>query len=158
MSADLAESAFIGSLMHLPTARVAEVAALVRTSDLEDPRHRVIFETIVELACRGVAPDPARVFALARTSGRVTTSQCSPVSGVIVDLYTQVPIPAAAEHYARSVVEASMRRRVIETCTRLAQAAEGSNLDTLCQLIATESEALATDVNRLAVSPLEGAL
>lgn len=157
MSADLMESAFIGAILHSPAKRVLEIALTVSPSDLADPAKRLIFELALELAQTGLAPDPVVVMALARNSGRINAQQDSAATGLVIDWFTSVPIPAAVGHYARAVIELSVRRRIIEATTRLSQAADGSSFDTLCDLISTESGAMNTATRRLSVRQMAGA-
>lgn len=157
MSADLMESAFIGAILHSPAKRVLEIARTFSASDLGDPGKRLIFELALELAQDGVAPDPVQVMALARNSGRINAQQSPAATGLVIDWYTSVPIPAAISYYARAVIELSVRRRIIEATTRLSQAADASSFDTLCDLISTESGAMTTATRRLSVPRMAGA-
>ncbi|MBK9738727.1 MAG: hypothetical protein IPO93_04270 [Actinobacteria bacterium] len=157
MTADLTERAFVGALMHLAPERVIRLAGLVRATDLADPRLQIVYAGIVRVAATGAQPDPAVVDAHLRTTGSIRTTDRAAVVSLIVDLFTEVPLPAAAESYARAVVEEAVRRRVLEASERLRQAADGSGLDTLAAVVEIESVALADEIARLTVGPLAGA-
>ena len=73
---------------------------------------------------------------------------------LVIDLHGEVPVPRAVGSYARSVVEASVRRRVTEASARLGHAAETSPLDILTRLIASESSTLTSDLLRLEAEPV----
>lgn len=152
---DPSERAFVGALLHLPAQQVVPLIGFVQHDDLDDPRLRVIYRLAGQLAVKGTRPDPAAVHGLARSSGAVMNADLPALTGLLVDLLTEVPIPQAATAYARSVVEASVRRRVTMAATRLSQAAEGSDVDTLAHLVADEAYALQTALQRLTVAPLE---
>lgn len=151
---DPSERAFIGALLHLPAAHVVPLIGYVQADDLSDPRLRVVYRLAGELAVGGTSPDPATVHGHARTSGAVPNADLASLTGLLVDLLTEVPVPQAAASYARAVVEASVRRRVVMAATRLSQAAEGADLDTLSHLVADETYSLTVALARLHDAPL----
>lgn len=152
-----AESAFIGALLHLDAVAVIEASALVRADDLEDPRLAVIYSIAIELAANGVRPDPPTVHGFALSQGRVRLSQHPALVGLIVDLYGNVPVPAAVQSYGRTVVELAARRRLATAAERLADAADSSGLDTLIDLVERETAAVLQTFGRLAAAPWAGA-
>lgn len=149
MTGPLTERAYIGALLHLPAGRVLTLAQLVTADDLDDPRLAVIYGGIVEVAASGRNPDPALTDAHLRESGAVTGTDRVAVTGLLVDLLREVPLPGAAESYARSVVAEAVRRRVLTASQRLAQAAEVSPLEGLADVVATEAVAIVTACKRL---------
>lgn len=149
MSHDITERAFVGALLHLPPVDVVALAGMVKLDDLDEPRHRVIVALAVELAAVGTRPDPAQVHALARTSGRVQAIDMPALSGLLVDLLTECPVPVSAPAYARAVVEASVRRRVTMAATRLANVADDGSLDALAHVVTSEAAALSDAMARL---------
>lgn len=151
---DLSERAFIGALLHLPAKRVMDAAVNTRSDDLTDPRLRIVYGLILGLALTDVDPDPAQVHGFARTTGTVAAVDLPALSGLLVDLHTEVPIPAAVLSYRQAVVEAAVRRRISEAAERWTRAADEAPLDVLARLVADESAAVAEAVDRLAAAPL----
>lgn len=87
----------------------------VATGDFGDPRLGAVWGTLTRLHQAGSPTDP------------VTVSQ-QPFDGirgidaaVLADLYTEAPVQAAADHYARLVIEQAQRRRLAATATRIQQ-------------------------------------
>lgn len=150
------ERAFVGAVLHQEPARILAVAGLVRESDIEDPRVAVVYRLAVELAAQGISPDPARVQGHAITTGAVTRSQCASLTGLVVDLYREVPLPAAIESYGRIVVEVAARTRVTKAAQRLADAADSLSLEYLVTLVDDETRAMLGALGRLTAAPLGG--
>lgn len=150
----LAERDYVGALMHLPADRVLALAQLVRADDLADPRLAIVYTGIVEVAVSGRNPDPALTDAYLREAGMVRASDRAAVVALIVDLYAEVPLPGAAESYARAVVQEAVRRRVATAATRLAQSADHSGLDGLVAVVTDEAAAIVAACARLDAAPL----
>lgn len=150
----LPERAYIGALLHLPAVRVTALSSLVLDDDFADPRLAVLYAGVRNVAATGRAPDPAMVDGHLRESGVVTGADRAAVTALLVDLFTEVPLPGAAESYGRSVVQEAVRRRIATASQRLAQAAEVSPLDGLVQVVADEAVAIVTACQRLQTAPL----
>lgn len=151
---DLSERAFVGALLHLPAARVVPLIARVRSDDLTDPRLRVVYALAGQLAVSGIDPDPPTVHGHARSTGAVMSADLPALTGLLVDLLTECPMPGSAQAYARSVVEAAARRRIAIAAERLTVAAEASDITTLAQVVDVEVEAVEDALGRLAEAPL----
>lgn len=145
--ADLPEHALIGSLMLL-TDRVSDVRALFDADDLDDPRCRVVLGLIDGLISSGITPDASTVFAAARTSG-VMGDKLSRLGPFLVELVGSVAVPESAPLLAASVVEASTRRRIDNSATRLTQVAASGSLVALIETVTNECRALTTARSRL---------
>jgi replicative DNA helicase len=144
----LDERALVGALLHLPLSGVAAVRPDFDRDDLDDPRLRIILDLVDDCTNRAVRPDPAVVFATARTSALVPTHQLGELGHLLIELNEEVPLPAAAPIYAAGVVEASVRRRIAEAATRLQQAST-SELNAALLVVADECQSLVECSNRL---------
>jgi replicative DNA helicase len=146
---DLPAEAFVGALLHLPAERVIRLARVVGDGDLFDPKLDLVRRLAVELAERGVAPDPAAVSAHARSTGSVSAANVAQLTALLVDLHTGCPIPGQADVYAAAVVEEAVRRRVREAAVRLTQAAADVGVHRLVEIVTAESQAMHAATARL---------
>jgi replicative DNA helicase len=137
-----AEEAYIGAVLHQSATFFAlSLLGRVTEDDLADPRHRAIHRWASDLSRQKIVPDPAAVFA--QRAGDVHGGQRSAaLSKLIVDLYTRCPLPAAGDHYARGVLDAALRRRILQAGRRLTQAAEESGIDDAMHVVSGEIQAI----------------
>jgi hypothetical protein len=145
----LDERALVGALLSLPVDGVLAARELFDLDDLDDARHRVILVLVDHCVDLGVRPDPAAVFAAARSTGQVPSHKLGLLGALLGDLYGAVGHPQWYEIYARGVVEASVRRKVRATAERLTQAADAADVGTVAHIAAIESLSLAANAGRL---------
>ncbi|KAA2267004.1 hypothetical protein F0L68_00240 [Solihabitans fulvus] len=146
------EVAFVGALLHQAPDGAAALLKLVSEEDIADPRLRVVLGLARACVDQGVAPDPAAVFAVARSSAAVNGEhQLKVLSKCLADVYTSSVVPASAWFYAGQVLWAAWRRRLIQTGDRLRLVAQTSAEDRLDEAVAEEFAACQTMRDRLAV-------
>ncbi len=144
----LDERALVGSLLWLDVEQGRHVRALFDRHDLEDERHKVIVDLVDGFLADGVRPDPAALFAAARTLGTVPEAQLGKLGALMAELYGEVSHPLMAHVYAAGVVEAGVRRRITEAGQRLIQAAS-NDLATTLTITTTEIQSLAMCIGRI---------
>jgi replicative DNA helicase len=152
-----AEDAFIGALPHLPVATAGEALALVHDDDLADPLNQQILGVARALVAEGIPPDPVAVFARARADGVVSGADAiCRLSLRLADLYAGCPTPASWRYYGTAVIDEALRRRCLELAARVTQAAEGSPLDVLIDVLDAECRTVRRlDDRRAAVEPTQ---
>jgi replicative DNA helicase len=144
------EAAYVGALLHLPPAAALDAIRLITPEDFADPRMTLIITACRELAGRGLQPDPTVVLAHLRTHATVRGADAlTSFALLLVDLYASVPVPASVRYYAAGLLDLSLRRRVTEMSTRLAQAADRDSTGSLTDLVRTEVAAVAAVHARL---------
>jgi replicative DNA helicase len=136
--------AYLGALLQLPAESARDAAAFIASLDLADPRHQIVYRLCRELAGRGVAPDPAAVFAEAGSSGAVAGAhRLGALSTLLANLYTRGCVAPSVRFYAAAILADALRRRVEQAGQRLQQvAAESSITDTLA-MVGSETAAVA---------------
>jgi replicative DNA helicase len=135
------EDAFIGALPHLPVATAREALDLVHDDDLADPLNQRILGVARALVAEGIPPDPVAVFARARADGVVSGADATRrLSFHLADLYAECPTPASWPYYGSAVIAEALRRRCLELAARVTQAAEGSPLDVLIDVLDAECQ------------------
>ncbi len=87
--------------------------------DFARPACREVYEVLLQMDRTGTVVDPVTVLAELRRQGRLNRGGF--VARELVAMVEAVPTPAAAPHYARLVLEASMFRAVDQTGRRLTQ-------------------------------------
>jgi len=142
------ERALVGALLHLPLTAAIEVRAEFDREDLDDARLRIVVDLIDDCIGRNLRPDAAVVLAAGRTSALVPPSRLGELGYLLICLVEEVPHPASASVYALGVVEASVRRRIKESATRLEQAA-AVELTAALAVVADECDALVECANRI---------
>lgn len=152
----LVERAAVGALLLLPLADVTDVLALLRDDDPADPRVRVVLRLVRAVAEAGDRPDAAAVWRFAQATGAVRTTRLGALGALLAELTNAetVPVPLSARANATAVVEAAVRRRVVEAADRLRQAADVADVDTLPGVVGTELAAIATECRRLTHPPM----
>ena len=117
-----AERAVLGSIL-LDNEVLGEVLNLLRSDDFYRSSHQVIFECVTGLFDTGTAVD---VVILRDELKRVGALDKAGGSDALLALAEAVPTAANADHYARIVRDAALRRAVIRECTdTVKQAFEG---------------------------------
>lgn len=112
-----AEVSVIGSML-LSKDAIAEATEHVRAEDFYRGAHRTMFEAALALYDRGEPVDPV---SLAEELKR--RAQLDDVGGQveISEIVHRVPTPANAAYYARIVAATAIKRRLIDTGTRITQ-------------------------------------
>ena len=153
----LDERALVGSLLWLDVEQGRHVRALFDRHDLEDERHKVVVDLVDGFLADGVRPDPAALFAAARTAAAVMAdlpqrtdpeAQLGKFGAYLAELFGAASHPLMAHVYAAGVVEAGVRRRITEAGQRLIQAAS-NDLATTLTITTTEIQALAMCIGRI---------
>jgi len=128
-----AERAAVGALLLLPLGDVLDVLALLADDDPGDPKVRFVLRMVREVATAGDRPDAAAVWRHAQATGAVRTTRLGALGALLAELTNAdtVPVPLSARANATAVVEAAVRRRVVEAADRLRQAADVADAATL---------------------------
>lgn len=120
---EAAERAVLGALMmagegwaHL----IPEVADVIRAADYYKPHHGAIHDAITTLYARR---DPVDMVSVASELQRVNLLERCGGPLYLHELANAVPSPAAAVHYAETVLDKALRRRMIEAGQRVVQVA-----------------------------------
>jgi len=113
----LAEQSVLGGMMLSPSV-VDEVCEVVSAEAFYNPRHSIVFETILSLRSEGLPADSLAVVARLAESGILPKVGGGPY---IHELTAAVPTAANAPYYARIVADRARLRQVIETGTQLVQ-------------------------------------
>ncbi len=144
-----AERSFLGAVMAGAPDAVVELPTLT-AEDFTDPRLARVFEALLSLHNKGVAPAPVLTLAELRNLGYVATWGDAPGVGVLLyDLLSSAcPGPSAA-YEAHLLKEATARRRAQELATRVGQAAQSAALSDVRQLVADEFVAVVAALNRV---------
>ncbi len=147
------EAALGGALLHLPAAAASNVLALITPEDVADPHLSLIVEAARQLAEDGVAPDPATVLAFVRARGTIAGADAVGRMGLLLaDLYAACATPASARWYAVALLDEALRRRFRELADRVAQATDGSPLDTVVHVLDQECRAVRPVLDRRAAA------
>ncbi len=134
-----AEDAFTGALLHMPVPIAKEALDLVHDDDVADFLNITIVKLARALVAEGVAPDPMAVSIRARADGIVAGPEAIRMLTLrLADLYADVVTPANWRYYAHGLIDEALRRAFIAMGTRVMQAAEGSALDVMVDLLDAE--------------------
>lgn len=112
-----AEQAVLGAMLYGHQA-IADASAAMDPADHYRPAHETIHRAILAIHADGDPVDPITLTAALGKTGEIARIGGSTY---IHTLANAVPTAANAEHYAEIVHERAVRRRVIETATRIAQ-------------------------------------
>ena len=149
------EQAFIGCLMQLPPLHLTLSCHEIEPEDFTDPRIRVIFKTMKALGQRAISAEPAAVIAQCQSTGAVAGGdRLKSLATFLADIYTAAPPAAQTSFYTLAVLESSLRRRVTEAGTRIAQAADQCGVEKMLEMVETEHLAVLAAAQRL--SSLQG--
>jgi replicative DNA helicase len=114
-----AEQAVLGSMM-ISAAVIPDVTAMLAGSDYYRPNHEAIHEAIVALYSRREPVDMVTVAGELERRGELQRIGGAPYLHTV---HSSTPIAANATYYAQHVVDAALRRRLIEAGTRVVQQA-----------------------------------
>ena len=137
------EPALLACLLNADQPTAATILAAIHDEDVADPALRGVLAVARRVVASGAPPQPVLVLADARARGELSTAtEVRDGALLLADLAAEVTVVAAWRHYLTAVVQDAVRRRALEAGTRIAQAAEGAPLDTLLDLMVTETAAV----------------
>jgi replicative DNA helicase len=144
-----AEQALIGAMLISPSA-LALLDIVDDDHDLTQPALQKVIRAIRRLVADGAPVDHITVLCeLRRTGESVTAAGQTSVGQLLTEYAESAPVPASASWYARGILEASLRRRVFECGTRLAQRASCSDLADLLLCLDADVAAIVEVKTRL---------
>lgn len=114
-----AEAAVLGSMM-LAAHIIPDIAGMLRGSDYYRPAHETIHETIVSLWERREPVDMVTVAGDLTRRGELERVGGAPYLHTLV---SETPMAANATYYAEQVLDAALRRRLLDASMRVAQLA-----------------------------------
>lgn len=142
LASTITEARTLGCLMAAPAAAAAPVVEVLTADDFTAALHQVVFTAIEALVSRGQGAEPALVLGELRRTGQVAAEGSDPtVISRLIDMTEHIVSWRSLEWYARDVLELSARRRILMAGERIAQAAPGSDFDTLQALLDREIRA-----------------
>lgn len=112
-----AEQSVLGAIM-LDKNAIIKVADLLRPIDFYDPRHKKIYEAILELFSRGEPIDVLTVSAELKRNKKIKDTGGS---DYLAELLNLVPTSAHVVHYANIVKEKSIRRELINISSEIGE-------------------------------------
>lgn len=112
-----AERAVLGAMLMSKEA-IAAAVETVRGADFYQPRHELIFDTMIDLYGRG---DPCDVVTTAAELERRGELERSGGKTYLIDLLGAVTVTANASYYAQIVADKATLRRLVEASIRIAQ-------------------------------------
>jgi replicative DNA helicase len=115
----LAERSVLGAML-LSEDAITAVAEALAPEDFYSPRHALIFKTVLGMYERGEKPDMVTVSAALVDAGTDLVRQTGGTP-YLHSLVADVPSAANVTHYARTVAERAVQRRLIEVGARIAQ-------------------------------------
>ncbi len=112
-----AEMGVLGGML-LSKDAIADAVAVLTVGDFYHPAHKHIFQVVVDAYADNQPADP-----LTMTSALAAAGVLDKVGGApyLHTLVSTVPTAANTSHYAQIVADLAIRRRVIETGTRIVQ-------------------------------------
>ena len=121
-----AEAACLSSIL-LSKDALLKVIEILQVEDFYIDAHRMIYEAIRELEIKAIPIDLITI-----KQRLIDKKQFEKVGGdpALVNIYRTVSTSANAEFYANRVKELSLRRKLIETCTTIAEKSYDTTLDT----------------------------
>ncbi|MEW2351473.1 DnaB-like helicase N-terminal domain-containing protein [Streptomyces sp. NPDC006684] len=153
-----AEQSVLGGMLLSRTAIDEVVRVLSSGADFYRPVHEFVYRAILDLHAKGEPADPITVGAELDRRGELSKIGGAPYLHVLVQA---VPSAANAEYYAEIVRDHAVRRRIIDTSTRITQRGydPATDLAALLDTTRTEVAALTDAAQSAARSPhLTGAL
>ena len=105
-----AEMAFLGSIMLRPEV-LYEIMDIVAPDAFYSGKHKIIYETMLELFGKGEPIDLLTLSSKLKEKGRLESIGGS---SYLTELVDSVPSSSNAEHYARIVQKKYMMRKLIE--------------------------------------------
>ena len=110
-----AEVALLGALLIEPNAAY-KVIDILKPEDFYDPRHRLIYEAISQLASSGQGVDPVVV---AENLKQKNALEEAGGSLYLTQLAEGTPEASHCEHYAKIVKEKAVLRQLIQVCSEI---------------------------------------
>ncbi|MGI6129106.1 MAG: replicative DNA helicase [bacterium] len=110
-----AEQSVLGAML-LDSEAVITATEILRTEDLYQENHQLIFKVMQDLSLRGIACDLVTVSEALHQEGKL--EQVGGV-GYLSDLASAVPSTSNVEYYARIVEEKSLLRQLIREANRI---------------------------------------
>lgn len=147
-----AERELVGCLLSSTPAR--PILERLADDDLTMPAHVIVVRALRRLLAEQ-APDlgPVAVLGELRRTGEITSASLGNGNGaagvLLAELYGNAPVPLAAGHRLRIVLEHSARRRVQAAGIRLSQAAESGALANVAELVQSEMDAATVALARV---------
>lgn len=115
-----AEAATLGCLLRMTQHDALSLVDQLAVEDFTDARHRLVLEAARQCLYDGAPADPITVLAELRRTGDERSFTADRSAGVyLIGLLEAAPASASAGHYARAVVEHSVRRQVETAAVRL---------------------------------------
>jgi replicative DNA helicase len=143
-----AELAVLGA-MFLDRSAIARTIELLEPAAFYHDQHRKIYEAILALFERGVPVDTVTVADELRRRGHLDYVGGS---ATLVTISTNVVSAAAAEHYARIVLERYLKRQLLQTAARIVEQSFEDSSDALELIDQAESEIFSLAEMRLGKS------
>jgi replicative DNA helicase len=147
-----AERAFIGAL--LSSADALPFLEQLDDDDLTQPVLQKVVGAVRRLVAVGAPVDQITVLCELRRTGEAVTAAGQTSAGLLLAEYAEsAPVPQATAWYLRGVIEAALRRRVLEYGTRLMQRASTVALEDLLSELQADLMAIVAITARLKALP-----
>lgn len=109
------EAAFLGCLMRCDAAAARELLSGMRPDDLAGPIASEVLALAIGLVTRGIAPDPAVLYAEARRTGCLDTEhRHALLADWLIDTYRAAAEPVVGSYLKAAVLELAYRRALRE--------------------------------------------
>ncbi|MEV4728891.1 hypothetical protein [Saccharopolyspora sp. NPDC049426] len=137
------EAAFVGCLMRCDAEAARELLAGMRADDLASPIASEVLALAIGLVPRGIAPDPAVLYAEARRTGRLDTEHRHELlTDWLIDTYRAAAEPIVGSYLKTSVLEAAYRRALREYAYRILTRVDHVEASQLADLAALDDRAI----------------
>lgn len=138
LEAQEAEFSVLGGIL-LDNSALDRIGSTVRSDDFYDPRHRLIFERMLELSDQRQPIDPVTLATSLEKAGLLEE-----VGGLeyVLGLAEAVATAVNLEHHARIVHERAEVRRLISACTQIIEKARSGEYDDTEQLVDEAQQAV----------------
>lgn len=138
-----AEAAFLGCLMRSDAATARDLLSGMRPDDLGQPIAREVLALATGLATRGIAPNPAVLYAEARRTGRVDTEQRHVLlTDWLIDTYRAAADPVVGNYLKVAVLEAAYRRVLREHAHHVLARVDHADASELADLMDLDDRAI----------------
>ncbi len=137
------EAAFLGCLMRCDAAAARELLSGMRPDDLAGPIASEVLALAIELATRGIAPDPAVLYAEARRTGRLDTEhRHTLLTDWLIDTYRAAAEPVTGSYLKTAVLELAHRRALREHAHHILARVDHIEASQLTDLAALDDDAI----------------